>query len=240
MTDMRKIDRVKPTVKRTPLYPSLRRANEVAQRLTTLLRETPLYAPLRRINENAELARWVRSGRPSPPPHVVKRLEIAKQAERFGTDILVETGTYLGQMVQAMRNQFSTIYSIEVDDKLFARAKKKFSRYPHVVIMHGDSGQILADVVPSLDQVCLFWLDGHYSAGITSMGETPTPVVSELEHIAVSPIDGHVILIDDARLFDGGRGYPTLGFIEDLVRTRMLSHRMEVSDDIIRIVPTNR
>jgi hypothetical protein len=45
-------------------------------------------------------------------------------------------------------------------------------------------------------------LDGRYSEGCTARGETNTPILQELEAIfAFCPI--WVVLIDDARHFDG-------------------------------------
>ena len=82
---------------------------------------------------------------------------------------------------------------------------------------------------------CLFWLDGHYSAGITAKGEKETPIWEELEHICDHPIKNHVILIDDASLFVGKNDYPNLDSLQKFVESRFPDNIFEVRDDMIRI-----
>ena len=54
-----------------------------------------------------------RSDAPVPPPHVVKQRVLREYAERYELKVFVETGTYRGDMVQAMKPLFDKIYSIE-------------------------------------------------------------------------------------------------------------------------------
>ena len=75
--------------------------------------------------------------------------------------------------------------------------------------MHGDSGEILPELLNNINEPILFWLDGHYSAGNTSKGSLNTPIIKELVTIFQHPIKQHIILIDDARLFNGADDYPT-------------------------------
>ncbi len=69
------------------------------------------------------LIKWRKSGCPVPPPHIVKRLIIKEYQEKFGYNILVETGTLMGDMVEAQRKRFKKIVSIELDVNL-AKTKK--------------------------------------------------------------------------------------------------------------------
>jgi hypothetical protein len=46
-------------------------------------------------------------GKPVPPPHFVKQSVVRKYAKKFRIEVLVETGTYHGAMVEAMRKQLS-------------------------------------------------------------------------------------------------------------------------------------
>jgi hypothetical protein len=48
---------------------------------------------------------------------------------------------------------------------------------------------------------------------------------------------GHVILIDDARLFDGTEDYPKIEEIGELVQRKMPDWEFSVSNDVIRIHP---
>jgi hypothetical protein len=181
------------------------------------------------------LAVWHAAGRPVPPPHEIKQDLILRYAARHRVRVLVETGTYLGEMVEAMHRRFERVISVELDPKLHRQASERFSRLPHVTIMFGDSGDVLPGILAGLHAPALFWLDGHYSAGVTAKGERETPILKELEHIFAHAIDRHIVLIDDARLFNGTHDYPTLTELEDFVRARRPDTKFEVDDDIIRI-----
>lgn len=168
-------------------------------------------------------------------PHRVKQRIIRDYARRFDLRTLVETGTYMGDMVWAMRNQFDEIHSVELDSRLHARASKRFKSYPRVHLYQGDSGKVLADVIPRLRGPSIFWLDGHYSAGITARGETDTPVLAEIGHVLRATRREHVILIDDARCFGHGE-YPPLDDLRILIGSRP-DLALEVAEDVIRIAP---
>ena len=96
--------------------------------------------------------------------------------------------------------------------------------------------KVLPQILTTLHGPALFWLDGHYSGGVTEKGEADTPISIELQAILESGIKGHIVLIDDARCFDGTSDYP---FIEDLLAVvrRNANYRIEISADIIRLTP---
>jgi len=171
----------------------------------------------------------------SSPGHVVKQKAIKEYQRRYHSDILVETGTYLGEMVLAQMKNFKIIYSIELDKQLWKDAAKKFSKYSNIHILRGDSGQVLKSVVPKLEEKSIFWLDGHYSGGITAKGEKECPIFEELDAILKSKIN-HVVLIDDARLFNGQRDYPTIKSLSNSILKKKPNSTIEIKDDIIRIV----
>jgi hypothetical protein len=188
------------------------------------------------ISHEEQLAEWERNGRPSPPPHIVKQKAIEEYRKKYGTEILVETGTYLGDMVEAKRNDFKKIYSIELSEKLYHKAQKRFKAYSHIQILNGDSGIVLNKLIPQIDNPALFWLDGHWSGGITAKAEKECPVPEELEAILKSQLL-HVILIDDARLFNGIHDYPTLEEIKNIVTNNEKNYHLEIDSDIIRLSP---
>lgn len=156
---------------------------------------------------------------------------------RFDLAEFVETGTHLGDTLAYMaRNKGVRCTSIELAEGFYRRAAERFRSWRNVSVLHGDSGVLLPDVVRHLNRPALFWLDGHYSGGATEQGATDTPISAELRILLDSPIKSHVILIDDARCFDGSHGYPHLD--ELLATVRMGSdYHIEVSADIIRLTP---
>lgn len=200
---------------------------------------TPLYGAARWAQDYYELVSWARGGFGNPPPHRLKQAVLRRYARQFGIRILVETGTYRGDMVQAMRAHFDSIYSIELSAELHAAAVARFAGVDSVTLLQGDSGSVLGQLVPTLKQPALFWLDGHYSGDITARGDEVTPVMAELAHVLASPL-GHVVLIDDGRLFDGSDGYPTLAELARTVKTLAPDAGLAVADDIIRVCAESR
>jgi hypothetical protein len=198
---------------------------------------TPLYDMYRAWKRRDEASVWERAGRPVPPPQSVKHKIIREYAVRFSLGTLIETGTYLGETVEVMRREFTCIISIELNSLLAERAKKKFNRYSHITILQGDSGELLGDILKSVTVPCLFWLDSHWSAGITARGGSETPILIELGHIFAHTVADHVMLIDDARHFTGAGDYPTLDELRAFVHNHRPELVVEVADDIIRIHP---
>jgi 16S rRNA A1518/A1519 N6-dimethyltransferase RsmA/KsgA/DIM1 with predicted DNA glycosylase/AP lyase activity len=98
-------------------------------------------------------------------------MTVAEYRERTGCDTLVETGTFKGDMIYAMRETFDRIYSIELSDRFYAKAVKNFRKYSHITILHGDSGVVLADLMPRIDSPAVFRLDAHYSSCGTARGD---------------------------------------------------------------------
>jgi len=178
---------------------------------------------------------WNKKGNPIPVPDVVKQRTVKEYAKIFSVETFIETGTYLGDMVNAVMDTFNKIYSIELDKTLYEQAKKKFSKHHNISIIHGDSSKVLPVILANISGPCLFWLDGHYSGGITAKGDLNTPITQELHCILDHTIRGHVILIDDAHLFTGQDDYPRLEGIRTLVSDRYPDWEFDVKDDIIRI-----
>ena len=177
------------------------------------------------------------SGKFTVPPHLIKQEAIAHYADKHGLKILVETGTYLGEMIEAMRHRFDKVYSVELSEMLWKRAGRRFKGIDNVELINGDSGQELGKLMKRIDQPTLFWLDGHYSAGETAQGEKDTPIYEELAHIFNAERMGHVIVIDDARLFGTDADYPTIQDLTAFIEKHQPGSTIEIDNDSIRIEP---
>lgn len=182
------------------------------------------------------LSKWVLSGCPSPPPHIVKLYVIWAYLRELRLETLVETGTYLGETTEWLARTGINVISIELSSDLHRLATERLGRYRNIMLLQGDSGQLLPELIASFTEPVCFWLDAHFSGGETAKGVTDTPILQELEAILEHPIRGHVILVDDARCFTGEDGYPFLDEVLVLVRKSGF-YRAEVSTDIIRITP---
>ncbi|MDX6612604.1 MAG: hypothetical protein QOD75_1790, partial [Blastocatellia bacterium] len=181
------------------------------------LKRTFVYELIKFRRDQKALRAWEQQGKPDPAPHIVKERVLKEYASRFNPRVLIETGTYLGDMVHATRKTFDRIFSLEFDPTLCKSAQERFAGDKHISILQGDSGELLKELLPSINQPCLFWLDGHYSGGVTGKATLETPIRKELDHILNHPVAGHVILIDDARCFTGYNDYPTVDELRETV-----------------------
>lgn len=160
---------------------------------------------------------------------------IKKYAGQFGLDIFIETGTYAGEMIDAVKNDFGKIYSIELNKDLFNRAQRRFREYNHIHVLHGDSSKVLPKLLQRVTKPSLFWLDAHCSGGVTTRGDLETPVAKELLSIIEHPVKRHAILIDDADLFVGTHDYPTFKWVRGLVKSKAPHYSVSKKDNVIRI-----
>jgi len=193
------------------------------------------YEILKLQRDRKALKIWESQGRPAPPPHVIKENAIKEYAKLFNTRTLIETGTYKGDMVYAMRRYFDRVVSFELDPLLHDEARKRFAPDQNVSIVLGDSGQILGEHLATITEPCLFWLDGHYSGGVTARAALSTPIKNELDQILNHNVSGHVILVDDARCFNGDDDYPTLQELKHFILNIKPDWEFSVRDDIIRV-----
>jgi hypothetical protein len=184
-----------------------------------------------------DLENWQQQGRPLPPPAAFKQQLIRDLARRHNIKVLVETGTYGGATIAASLGTFAQLCSIELSADLYAAARRRFALWRKVRLYQGDSARELPKVLSELGEPVLFWLDAHDSGQDTARTDSDTPVVQELQMIARHPVRHHVILIDDARLFDGTNGYPTLESCRRTAQQCWPKHEFNVAEDIIRIVP---
>jgi len=178
---------------------------------------------------------WRRKGMKGPPPHLVKVQTVMRYARNKGIRLFVETGTYWGDMIQAVRGLYDEMWSIEVAHDLCVKAVKRFRSDPRIHIVEGDSAVVLPCVLRSISAPCVFWLDGHYSGGNTGRGVEDSPIKEELKHILGHHIRDHVILVDDARCFLGRDGYPTIEELTKQVQACRPEWIVSVVEDIIRI-----
>ena len=209
-----------------------------------ILMHTPLWdlrqAHLDRLQRSADetaIQIWQKNDFPVPPPESVKRRTLAAYGSAFQIGTLIETGTFRGDTIQALRGQFQQLYSIELGRELAARAQFRFRKHSKIKIIEGDSGAVLPTLLSNIRTPCLFWLDGHYSGGVTAQGNIDTPIGQELKIILSHPIRDHVILIDDARLFNGTQDYPTIDELKQLFAEMRPDFQFSVANDVIRACP---
>jgi hypothetical protein len=203
-------------------------------------RSSLLYDCVEPPYSRAVIARWKRQGAVVPAPGAYKRDVLRRVAREHRLRILVETGTYTGDTVLALSRDFERVVSVELSPQLHAVAVRNTAGRRNVELLLGDSAEVLPGVLAGLEQPALFWLDAHYSEGVTARGETVSPIATELELVLGDATKGHVVLIDDAREFhDSARsGYPPVEVVAAAARRH--GYTMSESEDIFFLLPPER
>lgn len=208
----------------------------IKNKIKQVLFRSGLWYKLDFIRKLPAIIRWLKSGSINFAPHPLKMNAISYYLKKYSISEFVETGTYLGDTLGYIAKTGTRCISIELSKKLFQKASIRFKTFENVNLVYGDSGQIIPELLKNINNPVLFWLDGHYSAGITASAESHTPISIELNSILNHPIKQHVILIDDAHCFNGRNGYP---YLDDLLRVIREdgNYTFEVSMDIVRLTP---
>jgi hypothetical protein len=186
-----------------------------------------------RRQQQTQLTRWQAVGSPDPPPDVIKHSIIRSYGKRFGLRTLVETGTFVGDTPEALQHDFDRIVTIELSGRLYSYARRRFMQLPQITVIRGDSGVVLHDIAPTLREPVLFWLDSHWSYGVTAKGDDVSPILREVATILDRNVAGDVLLVDDARLF-GIDGYPDIDELRQVVLSRRKEWKFYVENDIVR------
>jgi hypothetical protein len=204
--------------------------------IRNLLRHTPFYGLYKAAGHYPDYWYWKLRGEPVRSPHLLKQRTVKEYAQRFGLRVLVETGTYYGEMVAAMKNRFTEVYSVEYEHALAVRAQKKFARSSHIHIVEGDSQKAIPEIIASLRQPALFWLDAGYYGWAGLQGDKQR-LTTEFEAILRDHRFRHVILMDDARGLNGQNGAPTVHQLKQHIESAFPGRKVEVKHDILRITP---
>jgi len=165
----------------------------------------------------------------------MKQRIVEDYQRQYGCDVLIETGTFLGDMVEAQRENFKKIYSIELQNELAQKAQQRFINVEHIKILQGDSGKLLRMILTEINEPAIFWLDAHYSGGLTAKGDKDCPIYDEVDAIFEKKRD-HILLIDDARYFTGEGDYPDINSLAAYINSKDARYKMSVKEDVIRFV----
>jgi len=86
---------------------------KIIQKIKNFIKHTPIYSILVLIKQKKYMRDWERRGRTGSPPPSIKQKIVKEYTRRFVIDTLIETGTYKGEMVSAIKNTFKEIFSID-------------------------------------------------------------------------------------------------------------------------------
>ncbi len=200
----------------------------------------PFYGAIKSLGHYPDYWYWKLRLAPVRSPHLVKQRAVRDYARRYGLRIFIETGTYYGEMVAALKNDFEHIFSVESDHALAERAARLFSRYPHIRIVEGPSERIIFELLKSLAEPSLFWLDAGYYTW-DNLPRDRERLAAELAAILGHTVRGHVVLIDDAgtlKFRAADQNEPaSVAELRSNLAAAFPDRRVEILHNIVRITP---
>jgi|SRR5579872_1937728 len=182
-------------------------------------------------DKNSDFRDWGDREFAAPSPHFVKQKVLLRNGLPDAT--WVETGTFMGDTTSVLSKVAKMVYSIEPEPTLFSNAEEKFSNTSNVKIIRGLSEDVFPKLLPTISGNVCFWLDGHYSGGITFKGPQHTPIIDELTAIGrnITQMGETVVMIDDIRCFDPANPefsvYPSVDVLVDWARKHNLNWHIE-------------
>jgi hypothetical protein len=176
-----------------------------------------------------------------------KRQEMKRYQARYGLETFVETGTFRGDTVEAMRYTFKEVYSIELDRGYYESLQRRFTGVANVHLLYGDSAVILPELLGAISKTnTLFWLDAHAGnpiratttpeqnyRGLVGVGKYDFSGLPELEYLLGQGLSNCVIMVDD--IVAGGVGclHGGCGCEQELMR---IASHAELEMSVARVV----
>ena len=173
-------------------------------------------------------------------PHREAMLELANLVN---ASVLVETGTYKGKTTRWAAANFDHVHTIEKAKPFYDRYADELQQVGNITTHFGDSRDALPGIVNALaDQSAVFWLDGHWSGGVTAGENDECPLLDELR--AIKHRRNDIIMIDDARLFLAAppisfdpTQWPTVFEIAEALGDNCKDYTFQMFHDVIFLVP---
>lgn len=179
---------------------------------------TKLAKPISRADLTSILKTQVKSeieesrlGILNQPLYVHKSFFAASLGLSQGKKYFVETGTFTGQSLNLISGLFEHLYTAEASPELFRASQALFEGLNRTNISGElcDSRVLLQKITPDVANESVFFLDAHYSQGLTSDEYGSCPVIDEIR-IILDKSPNALIVVDDIRTMSGKGGYPTL------------------------------
>lgn len=169
-------------------------------------------------------------------------------SEELSFLVFVETGTYLGDTVDAMSPIFDKLFSMELSPELYERARARFSGDGRIEILLGNSAARLGEAARAIgSERAVYWLDAHWSGGNTAKADENTPINAELESIKSFSVGECIIMVDDLRYFidvptgfevhEANHGYPLLRELLGKISALWPERFALINGDILFIFP---
>lgn len=123
-------------------------------------------------------------------------------------EVFIETGTYLGETIFPMAQFFRKLYTIELSPKHHKNGVEKAKQLgiTNIEFIQGYTEDVLPDLIRSIREPAVFFLDAHFCGTGTDSEETTVPLLQELKAINRHRNFADLLILDDAFVF--GRDIP--------------------------------
>jgi hypothetical protein len=173
----------------------------------------------------------------APYPTLIKMKTLTSHAIPQMT--WIETGTYRGSTTRYLAKRYPKVISIEPSLIFYRYSSSRLKRLLNVELTFGRSEDVFENLLKSTTPEVNIWLDGHYSEGGTYLGDSVSPILSELDTISknLESFSRIAIFVDDVRLFQkspsDNSDYPPLNSL--IIWCSVNSMRWEIQNDIFII-----
>lgn len=159
--------------------------------------------------------------------------EHVSDANVFST--FVETGTAEGNSVRSVSRYFDKVFTVEISEVLFNQVNPYLQQYENVEHVFGDSLIEVPKFLESLgeDEKVFFWLDAHWSQGLSSKNHLDCPLIEECKMIDQTyKSDIGLVVIDDLRLFETNENEDWSQITKDAVKNAFERFKVIVFEEI--------
>lgn len=176
--------------------------------------------------------------RMGPPQKIIAELAQKSDVQNF-----VETGTYYGGTAIWASKVFGKVSTIEKSTELHENVVNKYGEITNIEFFLGDSRTCLKEIVSVLNKPTIFWLDAHWSGGLTYGEADQCPLLKEIDIINSCQSETY-IFIDDARLFlsppqppHNVGHWPSIVEVIDALQSKLWNRYVVIIEDCIIAVP---
>ena len=158
-----------------------------------------LYPYAYRLTYPLRVYQWLTGNPAQTPPAFIKRNLLLHYSTNETT--WVETGTYLGYTTKLLATKSAVVHTIEPSTSCLSIARQNCKGIKNIVFHNGTSESCCESIICSLSGDVCFWLDAHFSRGVTHCEQgTETPISMELSLISdyIERFDSISVFIDDA------------------------------------------
>ena len=176
------------------------------------------------------------------PPEWIKRSILLKTIKYKNIKNFIETGTFLGETSILVAENVEEVYTCELSKPIYEKFLMKLNQVKKESLekinhYNNDSLEFLKIIneksILSKSNT-LFWLDSHYSGGLTE-GKRKCPLLKEINYILKNISSDSIILVDDIHNMNGLLGYPTISQIKKLINSLDLGFNFQIYSNILFI-----